>query len=115
MSKSLERLHFEREWDELIIELRFRDFGDRGAACLFGEGCVWGGCCCWFLFLLYSSGTLKILDGVTLHTRTRSAKRLQYLKQILGESESIRSQCNDGLVVLQLQKEQNFQCLSFSL
>lgn len=55
-----------------------------------------------FYFLLYSSGTLKILGGVTLQIRARSAERLQYLKQILGENESIGSQSNDGLVALQL-------------
>lgn len=55
-----------------------------------------------FSLLLYSSGTLKILGGIPLQTHARSAKRLQYLKQTLAESESIKSQSNDGLVAVQL-------------
>lgn len=43
-------------------------------------------------FLLYSSGTLKILDGIPLQTHTRSAKRLLYLKQTSGERESTKFQ-----------------------
>lgn len=52
-----------------------------GAACFFGEGCVcvllvWFGWVFFLSFLLYSSGTLKILGSIPLQTYSRSAKRL---------------------------------------
>lgn len=43
-------------------------------------------------FILYSSGTLKILGGIPLQTHIRSAKILLYLKQTSGESESLKFQ-----------------------
>jgi len=56
---------------------------------------------CFFSFLLYSSSTLKVLGDIPLQTHPRSAKRLHYLKQTLGESESVKSRSNEGLVALQ--------------
>lgn len=67
-----------------------------------GAGCIFFFPLFFFNFVLYSSGTLEILGGIPLQTHTRSAKRLLYLKQTSGESESIKFQSHDSLVPLQL-------------
>lgn len=95
--------YLEREQDEIIIERRLGIlgiWGKGGASCFFGQSCVWvlkGWLHSFFFFfflnfLLYSSGTLKILGGIPLQTHTRSAKRLLYLKQTSGERESTKFQ-----------------------
>lgn len=44
-----------------------------------------------FLFHTVFQCTLKILGGIALQTHTTSAKKLLYLKQTSGESESFKS------------------------
>lgn len=101
MSKSLERLHFEREWDELVIEKRFRALRGREVQHVSLRG---GGDCIWVFSLSYCIPVApsKILGGISLQTHARSAKILQYLKQTLGESVSIKSKSNGGLVPFQI-------------
>lgn len=65
MSKSLERLHFEREQDELIIEKRFRALRGREVQHLSLGVCV----CVWFFSLSYCIPVAPSRYSVVFHYR----------------------------------------------